>query len=71
MIERGIQIKALSSEVRMEILELLKQPKENFANQYSADPCEVGVCMHLIAEKLNLSPPTITRHIDLLRQAGF
>ena len=69
--DRNVQIRTLSSDVRMEILKLLKTPKESFPNQNSAEPDKVGVCMHLIAERLRLSPPTVTRHMDLLRQAGF
>lgn len=71
MSNREIQIKALSSPVRLRILELLKDPASNFADQKSADPKLIGVCMHLIADRLNLSPSTITRHVDLLRQAEF
>ena len=71
MPDRAAQIKALSSDVRLEILRLLKEPKANFPDQMSADPEEVGVCMHMIAERVGLSPPTVTRHVDLLRQARF
>ena len=71
MTERIDQIKALSSECRIEILRLLDDPTENFAHQESADPVEMGVCMNLIAERLGLSQPTTSRHIELLRRAGF
>ena len=68
---RITQSKALASKSRMEILKLLKQPLANFPHQKSADPSEFGVCMNLIAERLGVSQPTVSRHIDLLRQAGF
>lgn len=71
MWNRSDQIKALASESRMEILRLLDDPAENFGHQESADPVKVGVCMNLIAERLKVSQPTISRHIDLLRRAGF
>lgn len=71
MSDRNDQIKALASENRMEILRLLKEPAGNFSHQESADPAVVGVCMNLIAERLGVSQPTISRHIDLLRRAGF
>ena len=71
MTERIDQIKALSSESRIEILRLLDDSAGNFAHQESADPLEVGVCMNLIAERLGLSQPTTSRHIELLRRAGF
>lgn len=71
MTDRDDQIKALSSASRMEILRLLLDPRNTFPHQESADPGELGVCMNLIAEKMGVSQPTISRHIDLLRRAGF
>ena len=71
MKDRSIQIKALSSQTRIEILRLLVSPQTHFSHQWSADPAEFGVCISLIAEALELSQPTVSRHIDLLRQAGF
>ncbi|WP_306027654.1 helix-turn-helix transcriptional regulator [Stappia sp. MMSF_3263] len=71
MQDRSIQIRAMSSAQRLEILRLLKTPETYFATQWSADPVEFGVCMTLIAEALGVSQPTASRHIDLLRQAGF
>lgn len=71
MSDRSEQIKALSSESRLEIMRLLIAPGEEFAHQESADPAETGVCMNLIAERLGVSQPTVSRHIDLLRRAGF
>lgn len=69
--DRGDQFKALASESRLEILRLLDDPARYFGHQESADPVETGVCMQLIAEKMGVSQPTISRHIDLLRRAGF
>lgn len=71
MQDRSTQIRAFSSEQRLEILRLLKTPDVHFAGQWSADPATFGVCMTLIAEALGVSQPTASRHIDLLRQAGF
>jgi DNA-binding transcriptional ArsR family regulator len=71
MTERIDQIKALSSEVRIEILQLLDEPEVNFSHQESASPEDLGVCINLISERLRLSQPTTSRHIDLLRRAGF
>lgn len=69
--DRSDQIKALASESRLEILRLLIEPGTEFAGQESADPETVGVCMNMIAERMGVSQPTISRHIDLLRRAGF
>jgi ArsR family transcriptional regulator len=71
MTDRTDQIKAMASESRMEILRLLLEPRKEFPHQESADPGDVGVCMNLIAERLGVAQPTISRHIDLLRRAGF
>lgn len=68
---RAEQSKALASESRMEILRLLKNPKRYFSHQESADPVETGVCMHLIAERIGVSQPTMSRHIEILKAAGF
>lgn len=68
---RSIQMKALASETRMEILRLIAEPKQHFGSQWSADPVEFGVCMTLIAEVLGVAQPTASRHLDILKQAKF
>lgn len=69
--DRSIQIKALASEARILILKLLAEPERHFGHQRSADPVEFGVCMMLIAEVLAVAQPTASRHLDILKQAGF
>lgn len=71
MTERSDQIKALSSESRLEILRLLVDPAKEFSHQESADPARVGVCMNMLAERMGVTQPTMSRHLDLLRRAGF
>ena len=71
MIDRETQIKALSGQTRLKVLRLLIEPLEHFPHQESADPVVFGVCMNLIAENLGMSQPTISRHLDLLRQSEF
>lgn len=71
MVDRETQIKALSGKTRIKVLQLLSEPFESFSHQESADPVVFGVCMNLIAENLEMSQPTISRHLDLLRQSGF
>ena len=68
---REAQLRAISSDVRMTILRLLRNPAAHFSGQLSADPVAFGVCMSLIAEALGIAQPTASRHLDLLRQAGF
>lgn len=68
---REAQLRAISSDVRMTILRLLRDPAAHFSGQVSADPVAFGVCMTLIAEALGVAQPTASRHLDLLRQAGF
>lgn len=69
--DRSTQIRAMASEQRLLILRLLAAPKDHFGHQWSADPVAFGVCMTLIAEALKIAQPTASRHIDILRQAGF
>ncbi len=71
MTNRSSQIRALASEQRLYVLRLLKAPGQHFARQTSADPVELGVCLTHIAEELGVSQPTTSRHVGLLRQAGF
>ncbi|MQY49568.1 helix-turn-helix domain-containing protein [Rhizobiales bacterium RZME27] len=69
--DRSTQIKAMASEQRLTILRLLAEPKKHFGHQWSADAVEFGVCMTLIAEALSIAQPTVSRHLDILKQAGF
>ncbi|NMM44264.1 winged helix-turn-helix transcriptional regulator [Rhodospirillaceae bacterium KN72] len=69
--DRSMQIKAMASDTRLEVLRLLSDPGRHFGHQWSADPVEFGVCMTMIAEALSISQPTVSRHLDILRQAGF
>lgn len=71
MVERVEQSKALASEARMNVLAWLKQPRRHFSHQETGDPAEIGVCVTLLAEKLGMSQPTVSRHLELLRRAGF
>ncbi len=71
MTKRTDQVKALSNETRIEILRILDQPRTYFSGQESADPIETGVCVQLIAAHFGVSQPTMSRHIELLKRAGF
>lgn len=61
---------ALSNANRLQILQWLKDPIANFADDYPVDESE-GVCGLYIAEKLGISPATASTHLKLLSQAGF
>lgn len=65
------QSKALAGEPRLLILQWLKEPDTHFCHQTTGDPEALGVCVSLIAEKLQMSQPTVSRHLELLKRAGF
>ncbi|MCK8464317.1 helix-turn-helix domain-containing protein [Aliiroseovarius sp. S1339] len=71
IMDRSMQIKAMASEVRMQVLRLLSEPNRHFGHQWSADAVEFGVCMTMIAEELGVAQPTASKHLDILKQAGF
>ncbi len=62
-------IKALANDRRLLILDWLKDPEANFPPQQDGDLIEDGVCGVLIAEKLELSQPTVSEHMRILSQA--
>lgn len=71
MTNRDDQIKALASGIRMDVLRVLNEPGRHFGHQESADAVETGVCVQLIAEHFKVSQPTMSRHVEILRRAGF
>ncbi|TRW96578.1 helix-turn-helix transcriptional regulator [Paracoccus sp. M683] len=71
MTDRTTQFRAFSSEARLTILGWLADPRSRFGGQESADPVETGVCISLIAQAMGVAQPTASRHVDMLRQAGF
>jgi DNA-binding transcriptional ArsR family regulator len=52
-------------------LEWLRDPQAHFRTQVDGDPVEDGVCGVLIAEKLGVSPPTLSEHMRVLVSAGL
>lgn len=71
MPDRLEQAKALASQSRLSILEWLRAPDRHFSHQVTGRPSEIGVCVTLITEKLDMAQPTVSRHLELLRRAGF
>ena len=62
---------ALAHEKRLKILEWLKDPVRHFPPQVDGDLVDDGVCSGFIADKLNVSAPTASAHLGLLRDAGL
>lgn len=62
---------ALSNERRLQILEWLKSPVQEFPPQVDGDLVRDGVCGLLIARKLGVSQPTASEHLKILGQAGL
>ncbi|MBP1887086.1 ArsR/SmtB family transcription factor [Sinorhizobium mexicanum] len=64
-------MKALANERRLQILAWLKEPLAHFPPQVDGDLIEDGVCAVLIADKLAISPATLSEHMRVLSQAGL
>ncbi len=71
MTDRLEQSKSLASDARLSILGWLAEPDTHFLHQVTGKPSEIGVCVTLLAEKLDMAQPTVSRHLELLRRAGF
>ena len=67
----NLLLRALANDKRLQILDWLKQPEAHFPPQVDGDLIADGVCGQLIAEKLNVSPPTVSEHLKILSQAGL
>ncbi|MEO1108931.1 MAG: metalloregulator ArsR/SmtB family transcription factor [Pseudomonadota bacterium] len=65
------QIKALSNPYRLQLLEWLMEPTTHFPKQQDADLIKDGVCVGFLTEKVGLSQPTVTSHMQKLAQAGL
>lgn len=63
--------RALANDKRLQVLEWLKDPRVHFPPQVDGDLVEDGVCVVRIAEKLGVSQPTATSHLQLLHNAGL
>jgi DNA-binding transcriptional ArsR family regulator len=66
-----IVLKALANERRLQILEWLRDTRAHFPPQVDGDLVEDGVCGVLIAEKLGVSPPSLSEHMRILTAAGL
>ena len=64
-------IKALANERRLMILDWLKDPRAHFPPQIDGDLVKDGVCALLLAEKLKITPATLSEHMRVLVHAGL
>jgi len=62
---------ALASARRLQVLEWLKDPRSNFPPQRDGDLVNDGVCVLFIADKLGVTQPTATSHLQRLARAGL
>jgi len=67
----AVVLKALANERRIQILGWLKDPRAHFRPQVDGDLVEDGVCGALIAEKLEVTAPTLSEHMRILTDAGL
>jgi DNA-binding transcriptional ArsR family regulator len=63
--------RALANDLRLQILEWLKEPREQFPPQVDGDLVKDGVCGLSIAKKLGVSQPTASEHLKILSEAGL
>jgi DNA-binding transcriptional ArsR family regulator len=63
--------KVLASPRRMDVLEWLLEPRRHFPPQRDGDLVDDGVCVLFIADKLGVSQPTATIHMQALKRAGL
>ncbi len=63
--------RALGNEHRLTILCWLARPLDHFPPQADGDLVEDGVCVGFITEKIGLSQPTVTNHLQYLAKAGL
>lgn len=64
-------LRALGNEQRLTILEWLADPRAYFPEQQDGDLVNDGVCVGFITEKIGLSQPTVTGHLQYLAKAGI
>lgn len=62
-------LRALGNEQRLTILKWLADPRAHFPEQQDGDLVEDGVCVGFITEKIGLSQPTVTGHLQYLAKA--
>ncbi len=64
-------MRVLHNERRLQVLEWLRDPVANFPPQRDGDLVDDGVCLVHIADKLGISQPSASKHMELLMAAGL
>jgi len=64
-------LKALNNEKRLQILEWLKNPEDNFPPHIDEPGFEKGVCVSNIQEKSGLSQSATSQYMSLLEGANL
>jgi ArsR family transcriptional regulator len=64
-------MKVLGNDRRLQVLEWLVDPVAHFPPQRDGDLVDDGVCLVFIAEKLGISQPSASKHMELLAGAGL
>ena len=64
-------MRVLHNERRLLVLAWLQDPGANFPPQRDGDLVDDGVCLVFIAEKLGISQPSASKHMEMLTAAGL
>lgn len=64
-------LKALNNEKRLQILEWLKIPEDNFPPHNDVEGFEQGVCVSNIQDKLQLSQSATSQYMSMLESANL
>ncbi|MFD0860191.1 ArsR/SmtB family transcription factor [Roseovarius aquimarinus] len=64
-------LRALGNEHRLTIMEWLVDPRAHFPKQRDGDLVDDGVCVGFITQKIGLSQPTVTVHMQALAAVGL
>ena len=63
--------KVLSNQIRIDILNWLKTPEENFPKQVNVPDFSDGVCVCHIQEKTGLSQSTISHYLTMMHRVNL
>ena len=64
-------LKAINNEKRLQILEWLKEPEDNFPPHVDVEGFEQGVCVSNIQDKLGLSQSATSQYMAMLENADL